>query len=137
MSSQRIAWDDAYLVGWPSIDDQHRYFVQLINDLDALVKAGTPAPHCADVLNEIYYYAFFHFLSEENLMKRSRYGALERQQREHKELLAALTAKMRHFGEGRERLDGVLSFLFGWFVSHTVEEDKPLGAWLRRAAVPG
>lgn len=132
--SDRITWADAYLCGWPSIDEQHRYFVHLINDLDGLVKAQVAPEHCADVLNEIYYYAYFHFLSEENLMKRSRYKYLERQQREHQELLKVLTLKMKAFSSGKEHLDNVLTFLFGWFVSHTVEEDKPLGVWLRQAA---
>ena len=43
-----VAWKDAYSLGMPEIDDQHKVLFELINELwDAIVKRASAETRCS------------------------------------------------------------------------------------------
>lgn len=125
-----IAWDDAYRIGVPEIDAQHREFCNIISKLAWAVEQSYPQDLCYRLGFELLKYAEFHFVCEENLMLMHGYPGMAGQIREHKKLLEILNLKLRSLHDGTITLAALNQFAFMWFISHTTEEDKKFGDYM-------
>jgi len=126
-----VVWNDAYLIGLPEVDDQHREFCNIMRKLAWAHQQKYPSDIAYRLAFELLKYAEFHFLCEENLMLIHGYPGLGGQTREHKKLLEILQLKLRGIHDGTVDLDALNKFAFMWFISHTTEEDKKFGDWMR------
>jgi hemerythrin len=131
MSIPTLRWQAAYDTAIEEIDLQHRYFLALINRLNGELQDCRDAGYRLRLFDEIARYAAFHFVSEENLMIKFGYPALERHQELHRGLLDQLSWRMRAASH-----ETLLEFLLEWFIHHTVEEDRQIGEHVRRRAAP-
>ncbi len=125
-----IVWKDDYLVGVREIDRQHQDLVKLINRLLIIHRTGDAPPLVKRLLMEIVKFAEYHFISEENIMIITRFPGLDDQIAEHDRIIADLQRRIARYLEGGETVDGLLTYLVTWFVSHTVKEDKRIGAYI-------
>jgi hemerythrin len=123
----QIEWKDDYLTGIEEIDRQHKDFVKLINRLGIVQEYGNKKAVAVRLLSELGKYAEYHFVSEENIMFLTKYPALERQQQAHAALLDEYSKRTQNFLNDKGTIEDVIRFLEGWFVRHTVEEDKKIG----------
>jgi hemerythrin len=126
-----IHWDDKYLVGVEEIDRQHKEFMKLINRLQIVQKGGKGEPMAKRLLLELVKYADYHFVSEENLMLIIHYPEHEEQHREHDKLMKELDRRIVHYGRKAETLEELLEYLHRWFATHTTEEDRKIGEFVR------
>lgn len=126
-----LKWGDEYLIGIMEIDDQHREFVNIINKIVWAEQQKYPKEIGARLIFELLKYAEFHFVCEENLMCLQNYGGYNSQIVEHKKLLAIMETKMKEFQLGKVDYDAVAKFSFMWLISHTVEEDKKFGDFMK------
>jgi hemerythrin-like metal-binding protein len=125
-----IAWNDAYLIGVPEIDTQHRQFCAIVNKLTWAQDKRYPRDVAYRLAFELLKYAEFHFVCEENLMLLYGYPGLDGQAREHKKLLEILTLKLHGLHRGDHDLETINKFAFMWFISHTSVEDKAFGEFM-------
>ena len=127
-----LPWDSKFEIGNERIDSEHRIFLSLIRDLS--VESETEADHLRidRTLNEIYKYADFHFISEENIMEDVGYPSFHAQRRTHRMLLAELDSEIHDFRGGRKSSGEIVRFLFQWFALHTTNEDKRIAEFIRR-----
>ena len=133
--AHQISWNKSYELGVEEIDDQHHYFIVLINrlatDLEHIEEDDHAFP--AAVIAELNAYARFHFISEENLMARYGYPDLETHNLHHMELLNQLSNKEvmlqvnKSGGEARKIID----FLVEWFFNHTTKEDRRAAEYIK------
>ena len=130
-----FAWTDAYLVGFPTMDDTHREFV---DHLDALFQA-TDA-NMAQRLQEMIDHSEHHFSQENRWMEQTEFPARECHINEHaaviasmREVLAYLTEQNGDPNEAR-RLAIELS---RWFPSHTDYLDASLAQWVSKKKLGG
>ena len=114
-------WKKSYEIGLTEIDTQHRNLVGIINELsDAMMnqKGYTVVPH---ILEKLVDYIQFHFTTEEEIMRDTKYPALE--------MTTKVIGFKRACAKNHEiNVVEVLNFLRDWLKEHIVMSDKKLKA---------
>ncbi|HUP02708.1 MAG TPA: bacteriohemerythrin [Bryobacteraceae bacterium] len=131
-------WKDAYSVGIPRIDTQHKGLIALINELHAAMTEGRARTAMAPVMDELADYTARHFAYEESLLRQNGYSALA----EHQELHRKLTAQAL---ELRDKLRAgkltvtieTMQFLKNWLANHILSADIAYSRELHGKATGG
>lgn len=126
-----LEWKKDFDTGVEEIDLQHRYFLHLINRVEADFRnLDLSAEAKRRLLMELVKYSEFHFTSEENLMARYGYPEIEQHRLLHTDLLDNLSAML----DSSEQL---IPFVHEWFLHHTVEEDGKFGRFFLKGNASG
>lgn len=127
-----IIWKKEYDVGVGEIDLQHRYFANLINRLAEELTEDIDTEYQNALIDELNAYARFHFISEENLMRKANYPDLELHRQHHQQLISNL-ANMElelDMNASSDNILGIIDFLVKWFLNHTTIEDRHFADYL-------
>ncbi len=129
-------WTDEYRVNVRALDEQHRKLVDMLNELDDLIRRGSDEIILRDILKRLLDYTAYHFVTEERLLERNEYPDLLRHKREHNALSwQVLELRSRYeAGEG-VRASEVRDFLTGWLKNHILSADKNYAAFLNSKGV--
>lgn len=127
-----LPWQPGFELGIADVDLQHHFFANLINRLAHDLPRTVDAAQRGALLQELAAYARFHFISEENLMARAGYPALDVHRRHHNRLIDELSARLTRLAVkgGPQDADDVLAFLVQWFMGHTQHEDRDFAGFL-------
>ena len=125
-----IVWQSWFEVGHERIDSEHRTFFDIIKSIDEDLRAGNDHMRILRTLNELKLYTEFHFASEENLMEDVHYPHVRSHREGHKAILAEMDEYIRDTRLGIDRTNELLTFLFNWFCSHTVNEDSKFSRYV-------
>lgn len=127
-----LPWQPGFELGIADVDLQHHFFANLINRLAHDLPRTVDAAQRGALLQELAAYARFHFISEENLMARAGYPALDVHRRHHNRLIDELSARLTRLAVkgGPQDADEVLAFLVQWFMGHTQHEDRDFAGFL-------
>jgi len=125
-----IVWRRDFETGIERIDHQHRALLQLIQSCHEAVDSGCELTRIWRTVDEVASYARFHFLSEENFMLDVTFPDLERHRTLHAELLRQLEQERADLEASGAGLSQFMFFLYDWFVSHTVQEDRKIARYL-------
>ncbi len=118
-------WDDKYKLDIKEIDDQHQYFVSLLNDLYKTILDSADRSVMAGVLDKLMAYAVDHFSTEEKYFKAFNYEGREEHEEEHQKLLDKLTYLHQQFINNQADLSfELIDFLENWLVDHLDAMDK-------------
>lgn len=126
-------WKEEYNIGIEDIDLQHHFFFNLINRLANELLQTHDVHHRLDLINELNAYAKFHFISEENMMRKFDYPDFIHHKFLHIELIDKLSTKENllfltdYISNEREIID----FLGEWFLNHTRKVDKKFADFLK------
>jgi len=124
--ADEFSWSDEYLLGYGAMDDTHREFVTVLNDLlkggDAEVEAN---------LEAFARHAEKHFKEEDDWMRRTEFPPGDCHIDEHAAVLKSVyqvleVVKQGDFAEGR-RLAAALK---DWFPGHAFHLDSALAQWM-------
>lgn len=134
-------WDPCFLTGLPTVDEQHHYLVDIINQFgDALIRPqGASHAEIEVLFDELQRYTVYHFQEEEALMERSGvYAAhIAHHRREHAQFLQDVVHMHAGMaGDDRGAATALLNFLSNWLAFHILGTDR-LMAWLMDAAQAG
>ena len=121
----KIEWDDSFSVGVVEIDEQHRRWIEIINKLhDSIMDKTVSVKNSDRILCEMIDYANFHFIFEEDHMKKVGYQDLKKHRQQHEFFNKNLAAKLQE-----ERAGGLvmntelMKILMNWLREHILEED--------------
>lgn len=130
-----IAWDDRYRIGLPIIDNQHKYLLQLINQLYGDITSGALPYSLDEVFNNLDDYALYHFTIEERWMQGQLYPECTRHQQEHATFKEHV-AELRRLYQRRDDAAALktLSFLYHWLATHIQGSDFQFGQFIARNA---
>jgi hemerythrin len=120
-----IEWTEELSVNVKEIDDQHKHFVGLIDDLYSAIMSNKADNLLNGVIDDLVKYAGIHFDTEEKYFDKFQYEHGD----EHKVAHSALTARVLEFSndksENRTALAmKLLDFLENWLVEHLEIHDK-------------
>ncbi|HDQ13848.1 MAG TPA: bacteriohemerythrin [Sediminispirochaeta sp.] len=117
-----IPWSDIYSVEVPSIDEQHKKLIALINRLHHhFVERPDDNSVIEAALVELESYAQEHFSYEEKLLKEHGYPEYMKHKFEHRNFFRRVEA----FRQSDElELQELLFFLQSWLTSHIKGVDK-------------
>ncbi len=125
--SANTLWDDNYSVGIDSIDEHHRYLLQLIARLEDSVIHSEGIFAVNKAMSALHCYANIHFREEERMMESYHYPLLEQHRRMHHFFQSRLQSfrddlKNNPLVIGHE----VAQFLRDWFITHIQKEDRKI-----------
>ena len=120
-----IEWTNDLSVGVKEIDEQHKIFLSILNDLCDISHKPHPTQEIASILKQLTAYASFHFATEERYFDKFNYEFSKEHKEEHKKLLAKVNEFNERFvSEGDAILSELLDFLEDWLVGHLSEQDQ-------------
>lgn len=132
-----ITWDERFLLGIPSLDNEHHILADLINALATEIidaEFNIPYSQLAHRFNVLHDSMKAHFEHEEEMMESQGFPDLAEHHREHVMLLAELKSFFSHVESGQERIDAtLLESLKTGFIVHTMVNDRQYAAVLRDA----
>lgn len=124
-------WSQKYEIGFEPVDDQHKYFLDLINKL--LINHRKEKRILVLLLEELRSYTKFHFQSEENYMVIHGYKEYDAHKIEHEILLKEMAQKIGEFKTGTINLKNIVLFIIKSSITHILEVDKIVGIHLKNS----
>lgn len=127
-----MEWKSWFEIGHLRIDFEHRIFFDLIQNIEKAAAQGASREKLAATLTELRKYADFHFFSEENIMAEVGYPGLQAHRGLHAELLLELDRNVEVVLDEDTNPQPLVTFLYDWFASHTVNEDGRIAKFINR-----
>lgn len=124
-----FVWKDAFELGLPGIDAEHRQFFEIMNRCARAAAEGASPTVVALVLQELATYARHHFRHEEAELDRVGYPELEAQRAEHARFEHELA---RIQALERPSILAALSLARDWLLQHVTGTDRRFVAWITR-----
>ncbi|MBU1617659.1 MAG: bacteriohemerythrin [Candidatus Margulisbacteria bacterium] len=119
-----INWTDGMSVNVKEIDDQHQYFLNMLNDLYQAHYFRKELV-LGDAVNKLAAYAKLHFSTEEKYFDQFHYDGAEEHKRIHRDLLGKVAGFVARYERGETNIIGeMVEFLEAWLVDHLIIEDK-------------
>jgi len=120
-------WSDAYVLGVPGIDVQHRGFLEMTNAFLDVASSGR-ADHEAlqAALDELVAYGQNHFQTEEEFMERVGFPEEEKQRHAglHNDFVFRVSELAQRFRKGDASLAReIVAFLCDWVIQHIMQVD--------------
>ncbi|MCB1185016.1 hemerythrin family protein [bacterium] len=130
-----LDWNASLSVEVPEMDAEHKKLVGLVNELNDAMKSGKAKDEMDKVFGELARYTQTHFASEERWMQKVGYLHLDKQKREHQELLKQVTAFKADYDAGKAMISvKLMGFLRDWVRNHIQKSDKDYGVWAKQNA---
>lgn len=122
-----VEWSERLELGDPVVDSEHRYLVELINNLHEQQARGALQENLARVFTHLAHYVRVHFANEEALMAAVGYPQLKEHREQHRQLLKESMALSERYMEGRGAVtEDTLAFLRAWTFDHIAESDMKI-----------
>jgi len=120
-----MTWTESLSVKIPSIDEQHKNLVNLINKLHDAMKAGKAKDVMGEILQELINYTKYHFSTEEKYMQQTQYPATVSHVNEHNQFVKKAVELQNSYNSGKTMLSlEVMNFLNDWVSKHISGTDK-------------
>lgn len=128
-----FAWDDRYLVGHPTVDQEHREFVTLVHALQVAGDEQLPA-----AMARFAAHAAAHFALEEALMAEHDFPAGECHRDEHARVMVSVREVASLVTAGHLEIARELAqALIDWFPGHSDYMDSALATWVAKRTSGG
>lgn len=132
-----IDWSEEYTTGIPSIDEQHRHLLDLVNKFEEAGRRGRGSRIMSDILNDLAGYTQEHFAHEEKIMQESGFPGLEEHMARHRSLLQKVERFQFEFGTQDVKISAeVREYLQYWVRSHILQHDMAYVAHLEATRSP-
>lgn len=132
-----LAWNTYFETGLVEVDRQHRYLVDLVNQVaPVLTQAGESIPaNVGDLFGHLLGYADEHFATEERLMQQHGIDSrhVDHHKVSHQNFIATVKDMAQAYVTGQD-LSGryLLAFTANWVVFHILGEDQAMARQIHR-----
>lgn len=128
-----LSWNDQYLIGQSTIDEEHKTLFRLINDFHSYWLEKRDRKDIARVLNQLIQYGELHFQDEERIMAQEGYPGLESHRQIHEKLIDEIFKLNEELADQSRLLErDMTKFLKQWLVDHIVHSDYEFRNFLIR-----
>jgi hemerythrin len=120
-----ITWDESYSVNIPSIDEQHKKLILLINEYYEAIKQNYSEDKLIKLLNGLAEYTDYHFKYEEVLMGKFAYAETADHKLKHKDFIDKVASVQQKIKDKKIVIPlEITNFLKSWLVEHIKKTDK-------------
>jgi hemerythrin-like metal-binding protein len=120
-----ITWKDSFSVGIPSIDDQHKKLVGMINNLFSEFSKGITDKFLKEIIQELEKYTVYHFSYEEKFMQLYNYAGYKAHKAEHQQFIEKIdNYKEMLSKDNKKEVIDFITFLKNWLLKHIMGTDK-------------
>lgn len=128
-----LSWNDQYLIGQATIDEEHKMLFRLINDFHTHWTEQRDRQDIARVLSQLIHYGELHFQDEERIMAQEGYPELESHRLIHEKLIDEIFKLNEELADQSRLLErDMTKFLKQWLVDHIVHNDYEFRNFLLR-----
>jgi len=129
-------WAEAFEIGHPDIDDQHRQLFERVNRFAEMIRKDRDFTAAGPVIDFLEEYVRTHFKDEEDIMEKQGYPFLDVQRDQHERFTERFAALKRELQESDGSdwhflLFKIQILVVDWLVHHTCGADRHLGRFLR------
>lgn len=134
--TEKVNWDDSYLLGITEIDDQHKKLLTVANELYEITTGPQDAYKLkmSAALKKLADYTVYHFSSEEEYMRKCGYGGTATHKMAHDNFINEVKHQMAQLSadniEGGERF---YAYVARWVLNHIAKADKVWAAAVKGA----
>ncbi len=126
-----FVWDQHFITGLVSVDDQHKTLVDMINSFGELISSGKSVPKAGidRILNELADYAKYHFHNEERMMHQAMIDQRHISQhcKEHHKFIHDISTMYSQLSPDKpESATSLLEFLIYWLAYHILGIDQSM-----------
>lgn len=127
---KEIHWDDGLSVGIKKLDEDHKYLIELINQLIQLVDDHADLKLIHELIDQLEKFTYKHSQREEALIAKCSTDLLDEQKAGHIEFSQLMVDMRALIGEGEhdrdESLIEMTESLVRWLIQHIIEQDLNL-----------
>lgn len=122
--NMHFPWKQEYEMGIKVIDNQHREFIGIINELYDSILARQTNERLEEILSKLIDYAVNHFDTEEKYFNQFHYDGADEHKAKHKELKEKVLDFQNRFHENKIELSfDLIDFLEDWLTEHLIDMD--------------
>ncbi len=131
-----FAWREQLSVGNDVIDTDHKYLVDLINQVEEVLKTKNRKA-LSDVLDSLSRYAQVHFAREEKIAQAAGFAGSSQLGHSHQQLTQQLEEIKGEMLQAQadwssSAVEHFVSFLRRWLIEHVIKEDLLMKDTLKR-----
>ncbi|HVP17865.1 MAG TPA: hemerythrin domain-containing protein [Spirochaetia bacterium] len=124
-SEMRFEWDEAYAVGIPALDGQHKEMFRIIDGISAMAEGRTPGDGAALMVDRFISLARSHLRYEETLLSREPDADFDNVVQENEEFLRKLEGVRKYLERApADTLLTTIAFLKDWAIDHSLLENQ-------------
>ena len=122
----KIEWDELFSVNNEEIDDQHRKWIAIINDLhDRMMKGDISLSTTLNAMKSMKEYVKYHFEYEEEYMREINYPGMAEHISIHARFYVLINQYYNDIKSGKMVLNReIMSILTNWLKDHILRVDK-------------
>ncbi len=127
----KIEWDDSFSVNNIEIDDQHKRWIEIFNEMhESLITGNNTTRQTSEILKAMHEYTLKHFSFEEEYMRIIGYPHAIEHHRLHKDFDNRIFAYNKDIQEGKIVLSTyIIKLIKNWLLDHILIEDKKYAAY--------
>ncbi|MFC1736503.1 bacteriohemerythrin [Candidatus Hydrogenedentota bacterium] len=130
----KMEWDDNLSVGVELIDEQHKRWIEHLNNVSASIESHHGPIRISETLGFLADYTRIHFSTEEKNMTANNYPGFGHHKNKHEELKTTLNNLMQDYeeeGATHTLAEAIDTFLGNWLTKHIREVDMKFGEFIR------
>jgi len=120
-----ITFKEEHSVGVKEIDDQHKQFIAILNELADAIDNNKTKETLAHIFDELGSYAEFHFATEEKYFDMFSYDGAEEHKAKHQELKEKIADLKSKMADNQVSLSfELIDFMEDWLIDHLANMDQ-------------
>lgn len=126
-----IIWSDSLNVGVKILDEQHEKLFDYVNTFYSKLYSNNNRENLNQILTDLYNFTYFHFQTEEKLLKKISYPDIENHKNDHDAFLSNLVAYQNLLKINSLNLSmEIINYLKNSIIHHILISDKPLAEYI-------
>ena len=121
-----IIWNENFSIGIPDLDKEHKYLIDIINQLSESMTANHSRDTLPEIIEQLYDYIGTHHSHEEALMQKSNYPNFPNHHQEHKNFHNNIIELHKLYATDLLYAKNLLNTLQDWVINHICNIDREL-----------
>jgi len=125
----KIEWQDIFNLDIPTVDEQHKKLIDIINQLDSYLKIDSELEKSKidSILTQLLDYTIYHFSQEEQIQDKILYSDMIRHKKIHSNFVNEVNKFLVNYNNN-EIIDSnkLMNFLVDWLIHHILNEDAKI-----------
>jgi hemerythrin len=131
-----MIWDEEFSVNIEAIDEQHKKWVDILNELHDAMSKGRGADNLSETLDRLVEYTKVHFKTEERMLEKNGYPFYEGHKKIHDDMIKEVELLRLRLDSGERSMSvDVMQFLKNWLSDHILRTDKNFGPFLNSKGI--
>ncbi len=126
-----LEWSDEFEIGHPEIDQEHKSFIDMLNDYYGKMLEGLHDYQTSEAINSFMAQFTDHLRHEEEEMERTQYPKLSEHKEVHSRFEQSLNDILNKQDEGEDVSIDFLNYLAQWLKVHLVKDDCEFAQFVR------